>query len=110
MNELKIYTCSFKDGDKEMIAQPFITTSDENAIITVKNAIRAEKTILSMALAERIKLFWICDINPDDFTVNNIDNSMHEIVNESYFRKYAQCVYADEARQKANEMEATNND
>ena len=106
MKKLKIYSCTLKDCDKQMISQPFITTNDENAVITVKNAIREEKSILAMALSERIKLYWICDVNPEDFSVENNDNSMKEIFNEIYFRKYAQQIYAENKKKEANEAEA----
>lgn len=110
MNTLRIYSAFLIDGEEEHMLQPYISTDDDSAVNTVKYAIREDKTILSLAMAERINLKWICDVNPDNGSVINESSLMYQIYSPSYFRKYAQTVYADEARQKANEMEATNDD
>lgn len=106
MKTLRIYSATLKDCDKEMIVQPFISTDDDSAVQTVRNAIREDKNILAMALAERVKLYWICDINTDDFSVVNDSNSMFSLFSESYFRKYAQLVYAENQKMEANAAEA----
>ncbi len=110
MKTLRIYAAFLTDGDKEIMLQPFVCSDDETAADTVKNAIREDESVLSLAMAERIKLKWICDVCPDDGMVNNGISCMSTVFDEIYFRKHAQTVYSDNMKRKANEMEAVKDD
>ncbi len=103
-----VYTCILKDGNKRIILQPFIAYDDNAAFNTIKNAIRDDKGIRAIAMQERISLHKLCDIEQeqtDHFTVMPYDIEVY-VGDNVYFRTYAQMVYADEARQEANEAEA----
>lgn len=110
MMTLRIYAAFLKDDDKENMLQPFVCVDDEAAADTVKNAIREDESILGIAMSERIKLKWICDICPEDGVVNNGINCASTVYDEIYFRKYAQSVYSDNMKRKANETEAVKDD
>lgn len=106
-----VYTCLLKDGKSRTVLQPFIAHDDNAALQTVKNAIREDDSIRAIAMQERISLHKLCEIvaEEDDFLVQPHD--LEEYIGDNeYFRRYAQTVFSDEARQKANEMEATGND
>lgn len=110
MND-RVYICLLKDGESRTVLQPFIAYDDNTALQTVKNAIREDESIRAIAMQERISLHTLCDIiaEEDDFFVQPHD--LEEYIGDNeYFRRYAQSVLADEARQKANELEATDDD
>lgn len=107
----KVYTCLLKDGKNRTVLQPFIAHDDNYALQTVKNAIREDDSIRAIAMQERISLHKLCEIvaEEDDFFVQPYD--LEEYIGDNeFFRRYAQMVYADEARQRANEMEANDDD
>lgn len=106
MKTLKIFTATVKDGEKEIIVQPFICSGDDIAVNVVKSAIREDEAIRSLAMADRVKLYWICNVDEDDFTVESFEDKMHNICDSIFFRKYAQLVYADLKKKEANEVEA----
>lgn len=110
MNTLRIFAAFLKDDDKEIMLQPFVCADFENAADTVKNAIREDESILGIAMSERLKLKWICDVCPEDGAVYNETNCVSVAYDEIYFRKYAQSVYADNMKRKANETEAVKDD
>lgn len=106
-----VYTCLLKDGKSRTVLQPFIAHDDNAALQTVKNAIREDDSIRAIAMQERISLHKLCEIVAveDEFLVQPYGFEVY-IGDNELFRRYAQTVYADEARQKANEMEATDDD
>lgn len=102
-----VYTCLLRDGKIRTVLQPFIAYDDDSAIRTVKNAIREDANIRAIAMQERISLHKVCEIinSEDEITVES-QGMLTFVADNEYFRRYAQSVYADEARQKANEAEA----
>ena len=105
-----VYTCILKDGKNRIVLQPFIAYDDFAALQTVKNAIRENENIRTIALQERISMHKLCEIDDevDSFVVHPHDLEVY-IGDNEYFKRYSQVVFADEARQKSNEMEASNN-
>lgn len=110
-NDINIYTCILRSGERRDILQPFIAYDDDCACKTVENAIREDENIRAIALQERISLHKVCVINQIgyNFFVNpeNVDEAIADI---KHFRRFAQVVIGEQAVQKANELEATDND
>lgn len=102
-----VYTCLLRDGNRRTVLQPFIAYDDDSAIRTVKNAIREDANIRAIAMQERISLHKVCEIitSEDEITVESL-GMLTFVADNEHFRRYAQTVYADEARQRANEAEA----
>lgn len=111
MNIESVYTCLLKDGKNKIVLQPFIAFDDDSALRTVRNAIREDDNIRAIAMQERISLHKVCEIVCQDgyFHVQTCDMEEY-LADNQYFRKFAQDVYGEQAVQKANEMEATDND
>lgn len=102
-----VYICLLQDGKNRIVLQPFIELNDNAALQTVKNAIREDGCIRAVAMQERVSLHKVCEIvsNENEIIVESL--GMLTLVGDNeYFNRYAKTVYADEARQKANEAEA----